>query len=141
MFALNQLRDYANLPDPARSLPPEVLLMHNENTIVIFDKFPKAKYHFLVLPRYPSTGQADAAPGHSSLVRPNVLDDLKSLLLRTKDRDDRWEIVTALANTAAEVEEVIKDEMMKTEGFEWGIDVGFHAIPSMKWVNGDLAPG
>jgi hypothetical protein len=25
---------------------------------------------------------------------------------------------------------------MKTEGFAWGVDVGFHAIPSMKWVPG-----
>lgn len=28
--------------------------------------------------------------------------------------------------------EMIKDEMLKTEGFEWGIQVGFHAVPSMR---------
>jgi aprataxin len=27
---------------------------------------------------------------------------------------------------------MIRDEMMKTEGFTWGIDLGFHAIPSMR---------
>lgn len=30
---------------------------------------------------------------------------------------------------------MIKDEMLKTEGFEWGIQVGFHAVPSMRQVS------
>jgi len=40
-----------------------------------------------------------------------------------------------MAVMAREVEDMIKDEMMKTEGFVWGVDVGFHAIPSMKHVH------
>ena len=35
---------------------------------------------------------------------------------------------------AEEVEEMIKDEMMKTEGFTWGVHMGFHAIPSMRYA-------
>jgi aprataxin len=27
---------------------------------------------------------------------------------------------------------MIQDEMMKTEGFVWGVDMGFHAVPSMR---------
>ena len=39
-----------------------------------------------------------------------------------------------MRSMAAEVVEMIKDEMMKTEGFTWGVDLGFHAIPSMRYV-------
>lgn len=46
------LVDYAKTPDPSE-LPPEVLLMSTDNTISIWDKFPKAMFHFLVLPRLP----------------------------------------------------------------------------------------
>jgi aprataxin len=40
-----------------------------------------------------------------------------------------------MRSMAGEVVEMIKDEMMKTEGFIWGVDLGFHAIPSMKYVS------
>lgn len=36
---------------------------------------------------------------------------------------------------AGEVVEMIRDEMMKTEGFTWGVDLGFHAIPSMRHIH------
>jgi aprataxin len=37
-----------------------------------------------------------------------------------------------LKRTADDCVEMIVDEMRKTEGFEWGVQVGFHAVPSMK---------
>lgn len=128
--SLNALRTYATLPDPASSLPASVLLFANAQTLVIFDAFPKAKYHFLVLPRYPFPPQSDP-DSKQSLVKLDHLDDLKTLLLRPPP-EDRDEVIRAMVDTAREVEEMIRDEMVKTEGFEWKIDTGFHAIPSMK---------
>lgn len=124
------LRQYATLSEPQSSLPPSKLLFSNSNTMVVFDAYPKAKYHFLVLPRYPFPPQSDP-DSDESIVSIETLDDLKSLLLRAGP-DEREEVIRAMAETAREVEEMIKDEMLKTEGFEWRIDVGFHAIPSMK---------
>lgn len=98
--------------------------------MVVFDSYPKAKYHFLVLPRYPFPPQSDP-DSDESIVSIETLDDLKSLL-RKAGADQREEVLRAMAETAREVEEMIRDEMLKTEGFEWKIDVGFHAIPSMK---------
>ena len=129
---LSALRSYATLPIPASSLPASTLLTSNHNTIAIFDAFPKAKYHFLVLPRYPFPPSIDP-DDKSSIVKLAKLDDLRSLLLGASV-DARCEVIDAMAEMAREVEEMIKDEMIKTEGFEWKIDVGFHAIPSMKWA-------
>ncbi len=41
---------YAQLSDPAR-LPLNVRVSHTERALSLFDKFPKAMYHLLVLPR------------------------------------------------------------------------------------------
>jgi len=48
------------------------------------------------------------------------------------ERGARKEVVEAIRGMAEEVVEMIRDEMMKTEGFTWGIDLGFHAEPSMR---------
>ncbi|ORY28509.1 HIT-like domain-containing protein [Naematelia encephala] len=133
--SLNILRTYATLPNPRKSLPPTTLLTSNPNTIVIFDAFPKAKYHFLVLPRYPFRRQGGDPEDNHSLVKLDQLDDLKSLLTKVGNRDVREQVVNTLADAARDVEEMIRDEMVKTEGFEWKIDIGFHAIPSMKHLH------
>ena len=127
---LSALRTYATLPDPASSLSASTLLLSTPNTIAIFDAYPKAKYHFLVLPRYPFPPQSHPE-STKSIVKLDVLDDLKSLLLKA-GAEQREEVINTMAEMAGEIEEMIRDEMVKTEGFEWKIDVGFHAIPSMK---------
>ncbi|WWD17963.1 hypothetical protein CI109_102408 [Kwoniella shandongensis] len=131
--SLGALRTYATLPNPSTALPPSKLLLSTPNTIAVFDAYPKSKYHFLVLPRYPFPPQSEP-DSNRSIVPLEALDDLKSLLLKA-DRRAKKEVLRAMADTAREVEEMIRDEMLKTEGFEWKIDVGFHAIPSMKHVH------
>lgn len=46
------LVNYAKTKDPLK-LPREVLMLHNDYTITIFDKYPKAMFHALCLPRLP----------------------------------------------------------------------------------------
>ncbi|WVW82189.1 hypothetical protein I302_104195 [Kwoniella bestiolae CBS 10118] len=131
--SLDALRNYATLSHPQSSLSPSKLLISNKTTLAIFDNYPKAKYHFLILPRYPFPPQSNP-DSKNSILPLNALDDLKSLLL-CDDREAREEVMRALYNTALEVEEMIKDEMLKTEGYEWKVDMGFHAIPSMKHIH------
>jgi aprataxin len=131
MSRLDTLRTYATLPKPTSSLPPTTLLTSNPHAIAIFDAYPKAKYHFLILPRYPFPARDDPEDNHRSIVKINEIDDLRGLLTKTSG-DVREQVIAGLADMAREVEEMIRDEMVKTEGFEWGIDIGFHAIPSMK---------
>lgn len=127
------LRTYATLPSPSTSLSPRVLLTSSQHCMAIFDAYPKAKYHFLVLPRYPFPSPSDPDSG-KSIVQLGHLDDLRSLLNKAP-RSAREVVIGQMADMAREVEEMIRDEMVKSEGVEWKIDVGFHAIPSLKWVH------
>lgn len=143
MFNIAALREYASVKSPSVQIPPSVLLTHNDQCIAIFDAFPKAKYHFLILPRHPFPPNRDVSDDdndnnsngqdRTSLCRLDDLNDLSSVLLRTGQ--GRKKIVDAMINLAQEVEEMIQDEMMKTEGFVWGVDMGFHAVPSMQSVH------
>ena len=50
---LKILRAYAKLADASLSttLPPTIYFSHTRHTLTIFDAYPKALFHFLVLPR------------------------------------------------------------------------------------------
>lgn len=114
------LRDFARLATPSVSLPPSTLLLETPKCIAVFDAYPKARYHFLVLPKLPF-------PGDTGLLEGN-LDSLAALLRHPA----RGAVVDAMAAAADEVVEMVRDEMHKTEGFEWGVNVGFHSVPSMR---------
>lgn len=62
------------------------------------------------------------------------LSSLTSLhaLLATIPSAKALRVLESLHQASLEVVEMIRDEMLKTEGFEWGIEVGFHAVPSMR---------
>jgi len=66
MTSLLILRAYAKLDDASLAsskLPPTVHFSHTPHTLTIFDAYPKALFHFLILPRLPSSSQA---PGSAS---------------------------------------------------------------------------
>lgn len=142
MLNLAALREFACVRSPSVQIPPSTLLTHNDQCIVIFDAFPKAKYHFLILPRYPFPRNRDTRDEHNgkddkrSLCRLDDLDELSDVL--TLPGPARKEILEAMYSMAKEVEEMIQDEMMKTEGFVWEVDMGFHAVPSMQYVRTHL---
>src|SRR5712691_6052803 len=50
---LQILRAYAKLNDASltTTLPPTVYFSHTRHTLTIFDAYPKALFHFLILPR------------------------------------------------------------------------------------------
>jgi aprataxin len=50
---LKVLRTYAKLDDASllATLPPTVYFSHTRHTLTIFDAYPKALFHFLILPR------------------------------------------------------------------------------------------
>jgi hypothetical protein len=130
MSVFDILRRYALVKSPSTQIPASVLLIDSPQCITIFDAYPKAKYHFLVLPRHPFLSGIEGE-GAKSLCSVDNLDDLESVMTRTS-MEARREIVGAMSSMAKEVVEMIRDEMMKTEGFTWGVDVGFHAEPSMR---------
>ena len=120
MFSLHALKEFATHADP-KLIPPSTLLKYTDTTVTIFDKYPKAKYHFLVLPR------TNAANGRTG----SVLHDLRSLL--KQDKEFALEVLNDLHAESKEIEKMIRDEMHRDYGAEceWRVFSGFHAVPSM----------
>ena len=50
MVQMTILRTYAERTDPA-TLPDAVRFSHSAESVTVFDKFPKSRFHFLLLPR------------------------------------------------------------------------------------------
>ncbi|VDB82726.1 unnamed protein product [Peniophora sp. CBMAI 1063] len=114
------LRAYATKKDPS-TLPSTVLFSHTSSTITIFDAYPKAIFHFLILPR-PSQ-------------RLSVLDlaNLRSLI--RKDNELALVVVKELQAEAVKLKGEIHVEMLERYGFTWPIHCGFHAVPSMEHLH------
>jgi aprataxin len=89
------------------------------------------KYHFLILPRLPSTLSTTSTSTPSSDQIDYHSTDLYSLRTLLAHPHPLI-LLEELKRTADDCVEMIVDEMRKTEGFEWGVQVGFHAVPSMK---------
>ena len=111
------LRAYATKKDPDK-LPATVLFSHTDSTITIYDAYPKAIFHFLILPR--------------PLQRLSVLDlsSLRSLI--RKDKDLAFETLKDLESEAKRLKGEVHAEMLERYGFSWAINCGFHAVPSME---------
>jgi aprataxin len=97
-----------------------------------------AKYHFLVLPRLPLVLPTNTSPPDKIDFFPIDLVSLSSLLRLNRHKKSPetasppMMVLEKLKEAAEDCVAMIKDEMLKTEGFIWDIWVGFHAVPSMK---------
>lgn len=160
---LKILRAYAKLDDAsiaAGTLPPTVYFSHTRHTLTVFDAYPKALFHFLVLPRIArhvsaasrsgGDGDGDGDGGGREVVVMEDAEDLTSLrtLLQRAatasssstagthahaDARARAEgTLRVLADEAGRVQSEIEREMLAHYGFTWPIWVGFHAVPSME---------
>lgn len=118
MSNLAILRKYAT--KKPLDLPPSVLFNHTQNSLTIYDAFPKSIFHFLVLPR---------PEAYSDLTLAD-LGSLKSLLHGEKSRAE--EVLKSLKDDALTVRADIEAEMVRLYGFKWEIWTGFHGAPSME---------
>ncbi|KAJ3820052.1 HIT-like domain-containing protein [Lentinula raphanica] len=117
MANLFALRNYAR--KAPSTLPQSLLFSSSSRTLTIYDTYPKAIFHFLVLPRV----QAGSAVG---------LDDLDSLrTLFARGKDSARDVLNALNEDAQGIKREIELEMQERYGFKWPIWIGFHSVPSM----------
>jgi aprataxin len=157
---LKILRTYAKMDDASiTKLPPTVYFSHTRHTLTIFDAYPKAIFHFLILPRLRAAASADDGDGDGDedmgelTASATDLTSLRTLLQRTttttttttttadgsSNSDNAHRRTTAafstlhvLADEAARLRREIEREMETRYGFVWDIWVGFHAVPSME---------
>ena len=118
---LAALQNYAATLDPSQ-LPPNLLLKYTESAITIFDTYPKAMFHFLVMPRITDK------PPDPSMTKSN-LKDLTSLL--KLEKEVALACLKELEREADDVRRMIEDEQIKKHGVKWDVNIGFHAVPSM----------
>ena len=116
MSNLAILQRYARTSPEA--LPASILFKHSARNLVIFDAFPKAIFHFLILPRI-----------QEPRLNADVLTDLRTLV--SGDKELAKEVITSLEEEAKEVKKEIEDEMVDRYGFKWDVWTGFHGAPSM----------
>lgn len=119
MAHLTILRTYAERIDP-NTLPPTVKLCHSDASVTIFDKYPKAYFHFILIPfiRPPLT------PAH--------LRDLRSLLQLPREQAEA--LLQTIHRDALAAKALIEAEMVEKYGCAWGIQMGFHSVPSLEYV-------
>ena len=149
---LKILRTYAKMDDVAiAKLPPTVYFSHTQYTLTIFDAYPKALFHFLILPRLRVSaattndeGNGDEGGSLSELTASESdMASLRTLLRRaaapdssssssTRARAQAASTLRVLADAAARLRGEIEREMEARYGFVWDVWVGFHAVPSME---------
>ncbi|SGY23964.1 BQ5605_C019g08999 [Microbotryum silenes-dioicae] len=130
------LEQYARLHNPERELPKGVHLLSDSKCVTIFDGYEKAKYHFLVMPRYPFPLESSSSPSSASTstsisVPSSHLTSLEAL----RKSPYCLRVLHALQEQARQVQEMIEEEMLKKEGWKWPIHIGFHARESMRHVH------
>jgi len=124
MFNLSILQKYAKMFESSpSSLPPTLLLTNTKTSLTLFDKYPKAIYHFLVLPRILADSEFTAGD----------LTDLQTLLAKGKKAEAKT-LIEGLKKDAEAVREMVEKEMIKRHGYKWDVWIGFHAVPSMVYV-------
>ena len=123
-FDLTILQQYAKkFESSPSSLPPTLLLTNTETSLTLFDKYPKATYHFLVLPRILS----------NSLFTAKDLTSLHTLLAIGKKVEAKT-LIEGLKKDAEIAKGMVEKEMLKKHGYKWDVWIGFHAVPSMVYV-------
>ncbi|KAF9264833.1 HIT-like protein [Marasmius fiardii PR-910] len=121
MSNLSILRKYAT-KEPSE-FPDSVLFTHTDRTLTIYDVYPKAIFHFLVLPRVRTESDLSLSD----------LNSLRSLLACDKTR--ARQVIAFLKDDSDTVKKDIESEMVKRYGFKWPIWTGFHGSPSMQHLH------
>lgn len=119
---LTVLRHYATMAPDA--FPHHVLLYTTPECFTVQDLYPKAKFHYLVLPRVRDSEGLDA----------ETLVNLPTLL--NKNRKLAKKVLGELKRDAEVVKSMLQQEMVDHHpfGFKWDIWMGFHRWPSMQYV-------
>lgn len=130
------------------SLPGSVLVDADTHTYTIYDGYPKAQFHFLIMPRLPFAVDEDLGNGkrRRGEVGARELDSIGSLL----QSPHAAFVLDRLAAASERLAHRIRESMRRMDvdrdtrephytdaapGATWGIRCGFHAIPSMRHLH------
>lgn len=142
----------ASAKDPNALPTDDRVLFYDDRTITIYDKFAKAQYHFLVLPRIPfklangrdkgnptqappalstTNGKLTLGATSSNVVPASHLRNISALMTSPYVT----EVLAAVREASDRVLDHIRDDMQRNHGVTWCIDRAFHAVPSMEHLH------
>lgn len=130
----------AYLGDPA-AFPASVVIAHDDDFVVIHDKFPKATVHALILPRSPAVNLQHP---FEALADPVFLAKVKAQAVKTKAlvAAELQRQLGKYSRQEASRQAVLNGEVEAEgdtlpEGRDWAAEVrcGVHAVPSMSHVH------
>jgi aprataxin len=111
--------------DP-ESIPAHVYFTHTEHTITIFDAYPKADYHLLMIPRVSND------PEERVWTARNLM-SLKTLFSANGlEKKDVYGFLLRLKTDVDALREELEEDMRIRRGFTWKLNFGFHAVQSME---------
>ena len=120
------LRGYAEKFESDRSsLPQNLVLTHTETSLTVSDKYRKAEYHLLVLPRIRADSEFSG----------DDLKDLQTLLAKGKKAEAKT-LIEKLKKDAKAVKRIVEGRMFKAKGKKWVVWIGFHLVPTERYVRG-----
>ncbi|KAM9986093.1 hypothetical protein ACTFIZ_004347 [Dictyostelium cf. discoideum] len=102
---LSALVYFSNKPESF----PDVVLYYDDKTVAVLDKYPKAKHHYLIIPR----------------VEINTLDELTPSFIPILEH--MYNVADAIINEIISKDNNNNNNLKKSD-----FKLGFHAIPSMK---------
>ncbi len=142
----------ASAKDPNALPTDDRVLFYDDRTITIYDKFAKAQYHFLVLPRIPfklangrdkgnpaqappalsaANGKLTLGSTSSNVVPASHLRNISALMTSPYV----VEVLAAVREASDRVLDHIRDDMQRKHGVTWSIERAFHAVPSMEHLH------
>ena len=122
-FDPDRYAKYASLDEPKKHFGNHELIDHSKQTLTVQEFYPKAKYHYILIPR---VGEAPRVPQN--------LKNIRSLLsLRGFSRAQAFALLKDMERDALKVKAMIEEEMA-SNGFKWDIWIGFHVAPSYRYA-------
>lgn len=122
----------AQHPAP-ETFPPNVYVAHTEHTITIFDSYPKADYHFLVIPRVAPASRAPGKNGSLGTMTPGNLMSLKTFFHSPGvDGKKARAFLLQMKEDAEALRAEVEEDMMLRRGVVMRLHFGFHALQSME---------
>ncbi|PKI85872.1 hypothetical protein MVES_000357 [Malassezia vespertilionis] len=130
----------------SKTLPSQVLVDADAHTLTIYDGYPKAQFHFLILPRLPFVIDETLENGKRRRTELDAeqLDSLSALLqtpfasyvLACLSKAQRRESMQNLTiDATAQNKTAYPSDPADASGKVWGINAGFHSVPSMRHLH------
>ncbi|KAF9567504.1 hypothetical protein CPC08DRAFT_809310 [Agrocybe pediades] len=110
--------------------PPGVIYKYSRKTYTFRHPFPKAIFHYILLPRIDGYDKWLAFPN----IKSDLFADLRALLAYTTQKEG-IQVLTVVKRDADEMVKDVEQQMIEQFGFKWDVLVGFNTYPTISHMH------